>query len=156
MTASPFPGGVAGLTQLTPHVNGQGRGMALDQASQTIFLTAHDPSRPGDGGRVFSYDIASTTLTQIIPAVGPDPDTGYWDIEIDPVAQRIWYTAYATGEIRSANFDGSAVQVELSGLSNPYGLALEVVSGDDDDDSDDSDDSSDDDSDDSSDDDSDD
>ena len=109
-------------TQLTPHVVGRGRGMALDQASGTIFLTAHDPGSPGTGGAVFAYDIALGTETQII---GPDPNTGYWDIEIGSSGQRIWYTAYGTGEIRSANFDGSDVQVELSGLSNPYGLALE-------------------------------
>ena len=109
-------------TQLTPHVDGRGRGMALDQASGMIFLTAHDPLSPGAGGAVFAYDIALGTETQII---GPDPNTGYWDIEIDSSGQRIWYTAYGTGEIRSAKFDGSDVQVELAGLSNPYGLALE-------------------------------
>jgi hypothetical protein len=64
--------------------------------------------------------------TQIVPN---DPASGYWDIEIDPdptIGPRIWYTVYALGEIRSAKFDGSDVQVELSGLSNPYGLALEL------------------------------
>ena len=116
----------AAQTQLTPHVNGRGRGFALDAASQMIYLTSHDPGRPGANGSVHTYDIANNVLTQIIPAVGSDPDTGYWDIEIDPVGQRIWYTAPGAGEIRSANFDGSNVVVELSNLTNPYGLALEL------------------------------
>jgi DNA-binding beta-propeller fold protein YncE len=112
----------AAQTQLTPHVDGRGRGYALDQASQTIFLTAHDPTLPGSGGGLFSYDIASTTETQLIS----DPGTGYWDIEIDPIGQRIWWTDYGRGQILSAKFDGSDVQIELSGLTNPYGLALEL------------------------------
>lgn len=75
-------------TQLTPHVDGRGRGYALDQASQTIFLTAHNPQSPGTGGGLFSYDIANDIETQLII----DTETGYWDIEIDPVTQRIWWT----------------------------------------------------------------
>jgi len=111
-------------TQLTAHVDGRGRGFALDAASQTIFLTSHDPLSPGAGGSVHSYDIVTNIETLII---GPDPNTGYWDIEIDPVGQRIWYTAPGAGEIRSADFDGSNVVVELSNLTNPYGLALELM-----------------------------
>ena len=108
-------------TQLTPHVNNRGRGYALDPASQTIFLTAHDQFSPGTGGGLFSYDIAANTETLLIS----DPATGYWDIEIDPVTQRIWWTDYGRGQIRSAGFDGSDERVELSNLTNPYGLALE-------------------------------
>jgi DNA-binding beta-propeller fold protein YncE len=108
-------------TQLTPHVDGRGRGYALDQASQTIFLTAHNPQSPGTGGGLFSYDIANDIETQLISDTG----TGYWDIEIDPVTQRIWWTDYGRGQIRSAGFDGSDERVELSNLTNPYGLALE-------------------------------
>ncbi len=121
LSAGPLP------IQLTPHENERGRAFALEPVSNRIFLTAHDPVSPPSGGAVFVYDIGLNTETQIIPAAGSDPDTGYWDIEIDPVGQRIWYTAPGAGEIRSAKFDGSDVQVELSGLSNPYGLALELV-----------------------------
>jgi len=73
---------------------------------------------------IHSLILGLGTETQIIPN---DPSTGYWDIEIDPTGQRIWYTAPGAGEIRSAKFDGSDVQVELSNLTNPYGLALELV-----------------------------
>jgi hypothetical protein len=109
-------------TLLAPHVDGRGRGMAIDLASQTIFLTAHNPLDPTTGGGLFSYDIASGVLTELID----DPTTGYWDIEIDSVAQRIWWADSGRGEIRSANFDGTDVQVELSGLGSVYGIALET------------------------------
>ena len=112
-------------TPLTPHVDGQGRGFAIDLDSQTIFLTSHDPQSPGTGGALHSYDIGSGTLTLLIS----DPTSGYWDIEIDPVTQRIWWADAGRGEIRSANFDGSDVQVELSGLTNPYGIALDTSAG---------------------------
>ncbi len=112
----------AAQTQLTPHVNGRGRGFAFDPATQTIFLTSHDPVSPGSGGGLFSYDITNNVETQLIN----DPGTGYWDIEIDPFGQRIWWTDYQRGQIRSAKFDGTDVRVELSGLTNPYGLALEL------------------------------
>ena len=113
----------AAQTQLTPHVNGRGRGYALDQASQTIFFTSHDPQSPSRGGGLFSYDIASGIETLLID----DPGTGYWDIEIDPVDQRIWWVDYGRGQIHSANFDGTDVVIELSDLTNPYGLALEII-----------------------------
>lgn len=109
-------------TQLTPHVTGRGRGFALDAASGTIFLTSHDPLSPGTGGAIHSYDIGTNTESLLIS----DPGTGYWDVEIDPVAQRIWYTDVGRGEIRSAMFDGTDVVTEVSGLDNPYGLALEI------------------------------
>jgi uncharacterized repeat protein (TIGR01451 family) len=115
---------------LSPHVEGRGRGFALDSNSGTLFLTSHSPVQggQGSGGVVHSYDIGSGTLTQIIPATGVDPDTGYWDVEIDPQSQRIWYTATGVGEIRSAKFDGSDVRVELSEPgSSPYGLALSLT-----------------------------
>ena len=125
-----FPGGSvntmttggAGQIDLTPHVTGRGRGFALDQASQTIFLTAHDFRSPGSGGGIFTYDIVNDDEILLID----DPGTGYWDIEIDPIGKRIWWTDYGRGQIRSAKFDGSDVQIELSGLTNPYGLALEL------------------------------
>ena len=108
-------------TVLEPHVNGRGRGFAFDAASQTIFLTAHDQLNPGGGGGVFAYDIVNGILTTLIT----NPGTGYWDIEIDPTANRIWFTDFANNQILSADFDGSNVTVELSNLTNPYGLALE-------------------------------
>lgn len=111
-------------TTLVAHLDGKGRGYALDQASQTLFYTSHDFQTPASAGAVFAYDIVNGIETQIVPT---DTATGYWDIEIDPYAQRIWWTAFGAGEIRSAKFDGSDVQVELSGLTNPYGLALEFV-----------------------------
>jgi hypothetical protein len=108
-------------TQLQPHITGLGRGFALHNG--IIYLTAHDPTSPGSGGGISTYNIATNVLTQIIS----DPATGFWDIEVDPVGQRIYYTNYGAGTIESAKFDGTDRVTVLSGLSNPYGLALEFV-----------------------------
>ena len=109
-------------TTLISHVDGKGRGYVLDQASQTLFYTAHTPLDPTTGGALFSYDIANGIETLLIS----DTASGYWDIEIDPSTNRIWWTDNGRGQIWSAKFDGSDAQVELTGLNDVYGLALEI------------------------------
>ena len=109
-----------GQTELTPHVDGRGRGYALHDG--IIYLTAHSPQGPAAGGGIFTYDIASDVETQILS----DSTTGFWDIEVDPFGERIYFTSYGAGTIESAALDGSDRRVEVSGLTNPYGLALEL------------------------------
>ncbi len=109
--------------QLQPHTDGLGRGFALDPASQQIFLTSHTPTSPASGGGLWVYDIVEDRLTQLIS----DPETGYWDVELDLAAQRVYWTDYGRGQVRSAKFDGTDVQIVLGGLTNPYGLTLEFA-----------------------------
>lgn len=120
--------GAAPVT-LVPHLNGKGRGMVLDQANQTLFYTSHDIQNPDFGGSVFSYDIVNGIET-LLPISNPN-NYGFWDIEIDPTMNRIWWTVNdggaGAGEIWSANFDGTGQQVELTGLADVYGLALELI-----------------------------
>jgi len=110
-------------------LDGKGRGMVLDQATQTLFYTAHVPQNPDLGGSVFSYDIVNGIET-LLPISNPN-NYGYWDIEIDSTTNRIWWTVNdgggGAGEIWSSNFDGSGLQVELTGLTDVYGLALELI-----------------------------
>jgi hypothetical protein len=119
----------AAPTTLVPHLDGKGRGMVLDQATQTLFYTSHDVQNPDLGGSVFSYDIANGIET-LLPISNPN-NYGFWDIEIDQTMNRIWWTVNdggaGAGEIWSSNIDGSGQQVELTGLTDVYGLALEFV-----------------------------
>lgn len=106
------PAGIEG------HVDGRGRGFALYNGD--IYLTAHDVGTPGSGGAIFRYNIASDTLTTLLTDTN-----GFWDIQIKESVERMYWTNYAAGLIESANLDGTGRTTELSGLSNPYGLALE-------------------------------
>ena len=78
------------------------------------------PGDLGTTGEIYAYDVASGVSTLIYS----DPAHGIPDIEVDTDTQRIYWTDYVRGEIRSANYDGSGPAVEVSGLLNPFGLAL--------------------------------
>lgn len=110
----------ANFTALTPHVDGQGRNFAYDPNAGLIFLTQHGGLSPGSGGGIFVYDVNAGTINPLPVSA----TTGNWGIQVDPAEQRVYYTDYGTGEIRSARYDGSDEQVLLSGLTNPYGLAI--------------------------------
>jgi hypothetical protein len=109
--------------------NGMGKTVAFDSgygAAGTAFysgwLICDIFLGPGcGGGDIFAYDVASGAVTLIYS----DAVTGIPDIEVDPYNQRIYWTDYVRGEIRSANYDGSGLAIEVSGLDSPFGLALE-------------------------------
>ena len=111
--------------------NGQGRSLAYDPnvgADGTVFFSAWTTAGgvlngpQNGGGGIWSYDVFSGVTTQILS----DPTTGIPDIEVDPSMQRIYWTDYVRGEIRSSFYDGSNLVTEIAGLSNPFGLALDL------------------------------
>jgi len=80
---------------------------------------------PTSGGGIFVYDVINGGAPiQVLT----DPLTGIPDIELDTANMRIYWTDYANGEIRSASYDAagnlSPFTSEISGLLNPFGLAL--------------------------------
>ena len=112
--------------------NGEGRSLALDLnagPAGTVFFSSWTTAGgvlngpQNGGGGIFAYDIASASVTQILN----DPTTGIPDIEVDPFAQRIYWTDYVRGEIRSSNYDGTGLQIEVANLANPFGLALNII-----------------------------
>ncbi len=62
-----------------------------------------------------------------------DPTTGIPDIELDAANMRIYWTDYANGQINSASYNATGnlgpITTEVSGLINPYGLAIELEVG---------------------------
>jgi len=133
---------------LLPHVDGHGRSMAHDAANGLLFYSSHNPFGRGLGGGIFVFD---TNLGVALAPSLPVSNTGIPDVELDAANMRIYWTDYANGQINSASYDAAGIlgpiTTEVSGLTNPYGLALElqVGVGDDDDDDDDDDDEDDDD-----------
>jgi len=125
---------------LLPQMPGQGRSLALDAANGLLFYSSHDAFGRGSGGGIFVTSPCSAAVpTQILN----DPDTGIPDIELDAANMRIYWTDYTNGQINSASYDAAGnlgpITTELSGLTKPYGLALEFAQADDDDDDDDGD-----------------
>ena len=112
--------------------NGQGRSVALDMsagASGTAFFSAWTTAGgvlngpANGGGGIWSFDIATGLVSQILNA----PNTGIPDIEVDAAGKRIYWTDYVAGTIMSSDYSGGNVMTEISGLLNPFGLALQLA-----------------------------
>lgn len=124
----------ANPTELVPWGggNGQGRSLAFDGSvglQGTLFYSAWTTAGgvfngpQNGGGGIWSLDINSGVVTQLLN----DPTTGIPDIEVDTIDQRLYWTDYVRGEIRSFKYDGTDMRTEISGLLNPFGLAIEPV-----------------------------
>lgn len=50
-------------------------------------------------------------------------------VALDPVNRRLFWTDYEAGELRRANLDGSNGQVLLTGLTAPFGIAVDPSRG---------------------------
>lgn len=108
---------------ILPHTNGQGRSIALDLSKNLLFFSAFDPQNPAMGGGIWVLDLLTGMLQQIVN----NPVTGYPDIEVDPIAMRLYATDYANGQILSWDYMGMNQQLEIANLTNPFGLALELA-----------------------------
>ena len=116
------------IANLVPHTNDHGRSIAVDAADGLLFYSSHDRLSRGTGGNIFVFDInAGGPPTNVLN----DPTTGIADVELDAANNRIYWTDYARGEIRSASYDAAgnlgAITNEITGLTNPYGLALRFL-----------------------------
>jgi len=134
--AAPVPGAVNSMdtngggqiANLVPHTDFHGRSIAVDAADGLLFYSAHDRLSRGTGGAIFVFDInAGGAPTNVLN----DPTTGIADVELDAANNRIYWTDYANGQIRSASYDAAgnlgAITNEITGLTNPYGLALRFL-----------------------------
>jgi len=118
-------GGTKVINQL-PHVTGEGRSLSVDAANQLLFYSSHEPFGRGLNGGIFVVDL--TNIGAGATNVLSDPTTGIPDVELDAANMRLYWTDYARGEIRSASYDAAGnlgpINIEVFGLTNPYGLAL--------------------------------
>ncbi len=111
---------------LVPHTDGRGRAMALDAGRGLLFYTSWGIQNPTAQGGIFVYNLTSGISTQVLN----DPTTGIPDVELDTVSGRIYWTDFVRGQIRSAAYSASGtlsgITNEVTGLTNPYGLALQA------------------------------
>jgi hypothetical protein len=115
--------GTGQVNNLVAHTDGHGRSLALDADAGLLFYSSWSIQSPSTGGGIWMLDLAGGGPTQILS----DPTTGIPDIELDPVNQRIYWTDFTRGQIRSADYNGANMTPLITGLTNPYGLALEFA-----------------------------
>jgi len=121
-------GGNKVIAQL-PHVTGEGRSIAVDAANGLLFYSSHDAGGRDSGGAIFVVDLTNVAGGAV--NVLNDPTTGIPDVELDATSMRIYWTDYQNGLIRSSSYDVNGnlfgpITDEVQGLTNPYGLALEI------------------------------
>lgn len=111
-------------TVLVPHGSGQGRSLALDAGNGLIFYSSWTPLNPLTGGGIWVYNVTSGIASNVLNT----PTNGIPDIELDSANMRIYWTEFTNGQIQSADYDLngnlSNISTEISGLTNPFGLAL--------------------------------
>lgn len=114
---------------VVPQMRGLGRSMALDNNLGLLFFTSWTVLDPSTGGGIWVYNTNTGIATQLLN----DPTTGIPDIEVDPFSMTVYWTDFTRGEIRSATYDAvgnlGPTNVEISGRSNPFGLAFDGYGG---------------------------
>ncbi len=72
---------------------------------------------------------SNTDGTHLRPIV-TDPGMYPWDVAVDPVAQRIYWTTLGSGlgqgSIRSAKFDGTDIRIHLTSLHEPCAITVDA------------------------------
>ncbi len=110
---------------LVAHTDGHGRAIALDAGRGLLFYTSWGINAPASQGGIYVYNLSTGTSTQVLN----DTTTGIPDVELDTDSGRIYWTEFVHGRIRSATYNASGtlsgITNEVTGLTNPYGLALQ-------------------------------
>lgn len=93
-----------------------------------IHANSLNTFKPFSGGGIWVYDIHTGIVTNVFPV---NPNNGIPDVELDTANMRIYWTEFTNGQIQSADYDASGnlsnMTTELSGLANPFGLALGLI-----------------------------
>lgn len=76
-------------------------------------------------GQIMGSGLDGSNSTIVI-ATG---SSSVWDIEVDPIGRKLYWTDPHGGAIRRANYDGTNVEDVLTGLQSPVGIALDLLNG---------------------------
>lgn len=86
------------------------RGVAIDAAAAKLYFADFDQNL------ILRSNLDGTSL-EVFQALGAS--TGPWGIVLDPPSQRLFWSEYVSGRIRSALTSGGAVTTLYDGLANP-------------------------------------
>ncbi len=105
-------------TSLVPHLDGRGRGLALDLAANKMYFAEHAPASTF-GGRIWQANLDGTGLVVIVPGLQRPRD-----LALDLGGGKIYWVDESTKKIQNANLDGSGVADVVGLLDSPDSLAL--------------------------------
>ena len=103
---------------LVPHLNGRGRGIALDTAAGKMYFGQHNPASSGSGN-IWQANLDGTGLQVVVPGLQRPRD-----LDLDLFAGKIYWVDEQTLKIQRANLNGSNVEDVVTGLTGPSSLAL--------------------------------
>ncbi len=107
------------ITSVAPHLDGRGRGVAVDAANNHVYFGQHVPAGSGSGTIWRANADGSGGLTTIVTGLSRPRD-----LVLDLHAGKILWVDELTLKIQSANLDGTGVMDIVTGLSGPSSLTL--------------------------------
>ena len=103
---------------LVVHMDGRGRGMAIDEPGGKMYFAQHAPLGEGEG-QIWRANLDGSSLEVIVSDLQRPRD-----VALDLADGRIYWVDEEAGLLQGANLDGTDVQTVASGLLAPDSLTL--------------------------------
>ena len=107
------------ITSVAPHLDGRGRGIAVDAANNHVYFGQHSPASSGAGTIWRANADGSGGLIAIVTGLQRPRD-----LVLDLHAGKILWVDESTRKIQSANLDGTGLTDIVTGLDGPSSLTL--------------------------------
>ena len=104
---------------IVPHLDGRGRGIALDVPGGKVYFGQHEPRGSGSGN-IWRVNLNGTGLEVIVSGLQRPRD-----LDLDLIAGKVYWVDESTRKIQRANLDGSDVEDVVTDLDGPSSLALQ-------------------------------
>ena len=108
----------ANPVSLVPHLDGRGRGMAIDPVGGKMYFAQHNPLSIGSG-QIWRANLNGTSLQVIVTGLERPRD-----VALDLIGNKVYWVDESTGLLQGANLDGSGLHTVASGLLAPDSITL--------------------------------